>query len=210
MSNFLDNIYIQISKDNFLIALIAAFLVAWTFYRLAKREERSIILESLTKELNLHSYWMNGQYFTSIFSDPSWKDPKYIVFKLSTIAIDNAISKGALIFLNKDLVLDLTVYKQKVSQFNQLVDAAQQFQSNINLWQRKNINKKLLVRMAELTGTIHWYGVGNSSESYSAHNAFMRVHLALEEEKNTKLFWFIWLLFAINLFRIKKLLIKFL
>lgn len=207
---FFINLYDQISKDSFLTALSVGGLITWIFYRIGKADERNTVLESFAKEIGIHSQWMSNQYPDHVFTDSNWRNLNYIVFKLSTVAIDNAISKGPSLFLNKDLVTELVIYRQLVNNFNQIIESAQQFQSGSDLWKNKKPPKKLADRMAELTGLIHWYGIGNSMQSSSAHNAFDRINHNLQDERNTRIIGMIWFITSINLFRFKRFIVNYL
>lgn len=184
-----------------LIAL-AAIVITWLTYRFGIWSKRNSILSSIQKELELHKGWVGTEYTTKVSYDPSWKQLGYVVFKISTIAIDNAISQGSDVFLNKDLLESLIGYRQRVIQFNQLIDETMEFQSNPELW--KNPTKKLKDRMHDLTCQVHWYGIGDSKQPLT-YTYFQLTKYNLQKELDSKIIPIIWLITNVNIFWIKKL-----
>jgi hypothetical protein len=106
---------------------VVALLAAWIVYRLQRREEREGVLSGLIAELQLQEDWVGHAGYPA----GSWKDhsPKWwadaadaLVYKLSTVATDNAIQVGPSLFINRDLVRALVQYRQRANQLNQVVD----------------------------------------------------------------------------------------
>src|SRR5205814_1465672 len=81
------------------LALIGVLLV-WVVYRASQWSERDGVIRGLEAELNMHQGWVGGAY--SEDDRGSW-DADYMVYKLSTVAIDNAIARGPGLFINRDL-----------------------------------------------------------------------------------------------------------
>jgi hypothetical protein len=206
MENFLK--FLQDSRNSNLIAVIA-ILVGWLIWRLGVWTQRRSVIDSLTKELDLHKGWVGNQYYNGIIpAGSNWHLLSYVVFKLSTEAVDNAIAQGPSLFLNKQLITQLIGYRQRVNQFNQLVDAAMDFQANPDIWKPRP-NRALVKRMLDLTCQIHWYGISNSNEPLT-YTYFVLVNQELEIEKSTKVLPFLWFLLGINLLGVKRFLIKYL
>ncbi|MFH1535511.1 MAG: hypothetical protein ABIC96_00345 [Patescibacteria group bacterium] len=180
---------------------VTAIIITWFIYRFGIWSKRISVLNSIQKELELHKDWVNPEYTTNVSYDPSWKDLGYVVFKISTVAIDNAITQGNDVLLNKDLLESLIGYRQRVVQFNQLIDEAINFQSNPELWDKPT--KKLQNRMLELTCQVHWYGIGDSKQPLT-HTYLKLTKQNLQKELDSKFIPLIWLITNINFFGIKK------
>lgn len=200
----MESFYNLLSSTTFL-----TILAAWIIYRVGVWNERNNILEGIKKEIDLHKSWVGNPYYDGVIPQNSnWHHKNYVVFKLSTVAIDNAIEKGPGIFLNNNLLNQLIGYRQQINQFNQLIDVAMMFQSNSELWKSKP-DKSLELRMVEVTEQIHWYGINNSNKPF-AYRYFKSVTKELKLERESKVLPIIWLLLNINLFSIKRGIIKFL
>ncbi len=191
----------DLSQNSDVLAVIS-ILIAWVIYRLGVWIQRRAVLKSIGDEINLHANWVESEYSTNKTFDPAWKSPTYVVFKLSTTAIDYAIQSGPSLFLNDSLITALVGYKQRVNQFNQLIDAAMTYQANLELWV-KNPKKRTLDRMHELTCQVHWYGIGDKNEDLT-HAHFKYLQSELQKEIDSKIFPLIWLITNVNLFWLKK------
>jgi|GEM_PF-2669668 len=191
-----------VDNENSNIIAIAAILIGWVIYRLNLWVQRKAILYSVAEELKLHGSWVNSEYSNGDI-DPSWHQKGYVVFKLSTVAIDNAIAQGSGLFLNIEVIPHLTGYRQRVIQFNQLIDLSLTYQSNVDLW-KKTTNVYVEKRMFELICQIHWYGISNRNKPF-AYTYFNKVNTELNKELSSHIIPLIWLLFNINFFPIKKL-----
>lgn len=204
MENFIN--WITTANSNWITIL--TIFAAWLIFRLGVSLERKSILDGLVKELDLHKNWMGNQYPDQIVPiGSSWNQLNYVVFQLSTVAIDNAIARGPHLFLNRQLMTELIGYRQMVNQFNQLIEVQQTFQANIELWDRSQarVNRLVRNRMLDLTGQIHWYGISDSSKLFG-YTYFQAVNKELIEENKSKIAPIIWAVTNINLFWFKKLL----
>lgn len=200
--------YISNQSNQGQLALFA-IIASWLIYRLGVWTERNRVLLSLSKELELHAAWLNSSYEDGKVADPGWNEKSYIVFKLSTVATDHAITVGPNLFLNKNLIESMVGYRQRVSQFNQLIEAAMIYQANYDLWTRGSEDVDL--HMMNLTGQIHWYGIGtNNSNRQFGHYYYLKVKHELQQEQSSIFLPILWFLTNLNLFRVKRWLCKYL
>jgi len=123
---------IQFLDEHAGVIALLALLVAWLVYRVDHWSERRGVIRGLEAELDMHGSWVGNQYCEK--DRGSWPNPDYMVFKLSTVAVDNAIARGPSLFLNRDLSTSLIRYRQVVSHLNQLIDKQMAFQANPDLW----------------------------------------------------------------------------
>lgn len=185
-----------------LIAIIA-LIVTWIVFRMTAWSKRQSTVKGVASELDLHKHWVGNEYTTAITFDPTWKFLNYVVFRISTVAIDNAIAQGDEVLLNKKLIERLVGYRQRAIQLNQLIDVAAQFQSNGELW-KSNPTSSHKHRMHDLICQMHWYGIGDSKGD-SAYKHFKLLEVELLKESNSKFLPLIWFFTGINIFWIKRL-----
>lgn len=186
-----------------------AIVISWLIYRLGVWAERDRVLLSLSKELELHGSWLSSSYEDGKVLAP-WKEKSYVVFKLSTVAVDNAIVVGPSLFLNSSLIESLVGYRQRINQFNQLIDSAMTYQANSGLWQKENQGIED-DRMTMLTGLVHWYGIGvNNPERPFGHFYYLQVRKEIESERSSIFLPIVWFLTGFNFFKFKKWFCKYL
>ncbi len=170
---------------------IAGVVVVWLVYRLGKVDERRGVLHGLREELRLHAAWVGNAYPPPAAIPIQWQDPTYMVNKVSTVGVDNAVARGPALFLNRDLLVALVGYRQVLSHFHQLIDSAMALQANAQMW-TPNPPPHLLQQMTALTTAIHVMGIGTET-SGGAHQHFLHVTQALQAETDTKVLPIIWL-----------------
>lgn len=188
---------------------VVALFAAWIIYRLGPWNERKNTLRSLDTELSIHKEWMGTPYST-INDISDFSDIRRQVFKLSTTAIDNAISKGSGLFLNTSLTNSLIEYKQLVYNFNQTVDSSNALRSSPELWDGKDPNipdTPLKKRVIEVMKLIHTKGIGNTSNQ-AGHAYFLKLTEEITNEKQTFILLWLWFLLGVNLFWLKKYIMR--
>ena len=184
-------------------AILITFIITWFFYRISKSGERYSVITSLIEELKIHSEWMEGDYPPNKVPK-EWKNSSYLVLKLSTVATDLTIEKAGAVFLNPDLIAELTNYRQKVESFKQLIDSAMNFQADTELWKNK-VNTSYKKRIDFLITRIHEKGVGTSTDSDSARATFIRVREKLNIEAKFRWNLFLWFFTGINIYGVYRL-----
>jgi hypothetical protein len=189
------------------LVAIAAIVAAWLIYRQQQATERQGLVEAVFAELRLHSAWVGSSYELLCWppKDIWWsreqmatRQPVPLVNRLSTVATDAAIDRGPAMFINPSLVLALVGYRQRVGQFNQLIDNAMAFQASPELWE-KGAAGELWDHFAWITAWIHWVGIGGapgSSNGDGAHAHYAAAIVQLERERRAgrypRFMWF-WL-----------------
>lgn len=166
------------------ILAILSVLVVWVVYRLDRWNVRRAVLEGLTYELSVHNRWVGeGKEYTKDMRG-QWKEKTYLVHRLGTVAIDDAIVRGPEILVNRQLRINLVVYRQVLTHFNQLIDQAMAFQAAPDLWVAKP-SSDIENHMFELLEAVHIAGIGASAhgENKAAHWYFMQVVPELEREQ---------------------------
>src|SRR5207249_1688527 len=131
----------------------------------------------------MHEGWVGNAYGED--SRGSW-DADYMVYKLSTVAIDNGIARGPGLFLNRDLTVILVRYRQVVGHLNQLIDKATDFQVVAELW--RNPRPPDQVKAAQqLVESVHIQGIGDASLQHkpAAHLFFKLVMEQVRLEKDS-------------------------
>ena len=86
-----------------LIALLVALVAAWIAYRLQRGEEGEGVLRHWSQSLSCREYPRG--VWTAGYSARWWGEPRdwhTVVYKLSTVATDNAIQVGPSLFINQD------------------------------------------------------------------------------------------------------------
>lgn len=193
-----------------LVALVVALVSAWIVYRLQRREERKGVLASLDAELELHKGWVGGVpgytretwRVDDWFKDPETGEPDWhkIVYKLSTVATDNAIQVGPALFINRGLVAALVMYKQRAAQFNQLIDDMAAFRGSPELWLDSPQRDDLRQQLKLLAGMVHMSGIADDKTfPYGANHAYHVVTDSLRAERTESVwrqFW--WFLLGIT------------
>lgn len=154
------------------------------------------MLEGLRNELSLHKAWVGTAYPGTMHG--TWTDPSYLVHKLGTVAIDDAIVRGPGVLLNPQLGINLVVYRQVVGQFNQLIDEAMLFQANAELW-RANPPQAITDRMIELIEAVHIAGIGDLTAQKAAHWYFTQTETELLRELNYRALPIVWAVTGLNL-----------
>lgn len=124
-----------------------------------------------------------------------------MVYKLGTVGIDNAVTRGGSLLLNRDLLRALVSYRQVVGHLNQSIDSAMALQANPELW-LAGPPKALVNRMIDLTDAIHLFAIGDDAMGQA--NAWFGVLQAeLSKERRTRVLPIIWILTGINLLPLK-------
>ena len=181
---------------------VAGIIVAWIIYRAGPWNERRGVIRGLEAELDMHGTWVGSPYGDN--DRGSWPNPDYMVYKLATVATDNAIARGPSLFLNTDLTIILVRYRQVVGHLNQLIDKAMDFQANPELWDG-SAPPDMVKSAIQLIESIHIQGIGDLTLAYpaGAHAFYKIVMTQLDLEKKTKVLPVIWALTGINLFFLK-------
>ena len=171
--------------------------VVWIVYRLERWSTRAAVLEGLRNELSLHSLWVGKPYPLALHG--SWKEKTYLVHRLGTVAIDDAIVRGPGILLNRQLGINLVIYRQVLTHFNQLIDQAMAFQARPELWVA-NPSKHMVDHMLELIEAVHLAGIGGDQDgdNKAAHWYFKHVETELEQEDKIRVMTVVWGVTAIN------------
>lgn len=173
-------------------ALLVALLAAWIVYRVQRREEREGLLAALVAELQLHEGWVGGQGYTAKTWQPDeWfqdaqtgkADWHKIVYKVSTVAVDDAIQSGPSLFINQGLVFALTQYRQRAQQLNQLIDDMAAFRASAEVWLPPD-KPAARAQLKALADMIHLGGIGDQTEyPYGANFAYTVVRQQLRKER---------------------------
>lgn len=197
-------------QSNWLAVL--GVLVIWLVYRLGSAAERGGVIRGVDAELEMHRPWVGGGYSNAAqIIDRS--DLTKMVYKLSTVAIDNAVARGPSLFLNRNLINELVAYRQVVGHLNQHIDAAMAFQASPDLWLKgrwtSSRQKELAVQMVDLTDSIHLFAIGDQRMG-QAHAHFHLLCTQLRMEKDSKVLPLLWLVTGINLFPLKPALLRYL
>ncbi len=176
------------------IALVGV-VIAWWVYRSDRWNTRDAILRSLGAELTLHSAWVGTEYPGT--KRGSWTDPSYLVHRLGTVALDEAIVRGPGILFNPQLLPNLVVYRQVLTHFNQLIDQAMAFQATPELWQ-PHPPKYVVDHMLELIEAVHIAGIGDSSKQKAAHWFYKQAVEALGTEMDDRAVSIAWAITGVN------------
>jgi hypothetical protein len=193
------------SAGSVVIALVVGLLAAWLVYRLQRREEREGVLSALVAELQLQEDWVGrGGYPAGSWKDRSaqwWGDAAdALVYKLSTVATDNAIQVGPSLFVNRDLVRALVHFRQRAHQVNQVIDDMAACRATPELWIQadERTTTQLRTRLDMLAGMIHENAIGDKAGDGANHH-YHAVRDALRAERTLSWvrYWG-WFLFAIS------------
>jgi hypothetical protein len=182
-----------------MIALLGV-VIAWIVYRSERWSTRDAILRSLRAEQTLHGAWVGTAYPGT--KHGSWMDPSYLVHRLGTVALDEAIVRGPGIMFNPQLLPSLVLYRQVLTHFNQLIDQAMAFQATPELWQATP-PKHLVDHMLELIEAVHIVGIGDSDQQKAAHFFYKQAVEALEVEAADQVLAVAWAVTGFNLAFIK-------
>lgn len=170
------------------IPLVGALLIAWFVYRLQRSEERRGVLSALVAELQLQEDWVGRGGYGS-WSEDWWDDPAggprtwtNVVFKLSTVATDNAIQAGPALFVREDLVRTLVRYRQRAHQLNQLIDDMAAFRAAPDLWVESDRQEELRRHLSVLARMVHEGGIGNHTGD-GANRHYLGLREALRAER---------------------------
>lgn len=197
--DFASNLWNQLNTAEKL-ALLGAVIV-WLVYRADRWTTRRAVLDGVRRELTLHSAWVGTAYPGAMHG--SWTDPSYLVYKLGTVAIDDAIVRGSSVLLNRELISSLVVYRQVVEHFNQLVDQAMAFQARPELWQQ-HPPQQLVDHMLTLIEAVHIVGIGDLTAQKSAHWHLKVTENEFNREWDSKVLPLIWAVTGINLLFLKR------
>jgi hypothetical protein len=128
----------------------------------------------------------------------SW-NPDYLVFKLVTVATDNAIARGPGLFLNRDLTTALVSYRQVIGHLNQLIDKATDFQVVAELWRSPQPADQVLAAK-QLVESVHIVGIGNEGleQKPAAFQFFKLVTEQLRIENESRVIRWTWAITAVN------------
>jgi len=183
---------------------VVGAVVVWFVYRIGVRGQRKGVLNALREELDLHESWVGTSYIRGVTPPQLWHTNfRWIPFKLSTVAVDAAISTGPSLFLNHRLLTALVGYRQRVLGFNQLVDQAAVFQANPGLY-RRFPSSRLVKRAFDLVGAIHYTGIGHADEDRAgegrgmANYYFKQVRRELRCEESVRIRSLIWFVTALR------------
>lgn len=178
------------------VALLGA-IVVWLVYRADRWSQRRGLLVGVVNEVSLHKPWIGNAYPANLRG--SFKDPTHMVYKVGTVAIDDAIVRGASLLLNRQLFDSLVVYRQVVGNFNQLIDQAMSFQANPELW-TANPPQGMVDHMLELIEGVHLLGIGDLTNKASHWMLVKQVEPALDDELASQVVPVIWAVTGVNLF----------
>lgn len=186
------------------VLALLALVAAWLIYRIDRWSERRGVIRGLEAELTMHGQWVGNPYGEK--DRGSWPNPDYMVFKLATVAVDNAIARGPSLFLDRHLSTSLIMYRQVVSHLNQLIDKQMAFQANPDLW-GPSPPAHLVKSAAQLTESVHIQGIGDGSLQHppAAFVFYKQVSHHLDLERDSKVLPLIWLVIGLNLFGLKRL-----
>ncbi|MFI5399231.1 MAG: hypothetical protein ACHQ9S_27185 [Candidatus Binatia bacterium] len=167
-----------------------ALVAGWIVYRLQRDEEREGVLAALVAELQIHEDWVGRGGYTQ-WSDDWWHDMltgemdwHRTVFKLSTVATDNAIQVGPSLFINQSLVRALVQYRQRANQLNQLIDDVAAFRATPELWIPSANQKELRRQLGILVQMVHMSGIADEVKfPYGANHSYHAVRRALRAER---------------------------
>lgn len=190
-----------------LLALVG-IVGAWVTYRAQQDSAHRGVLDALDEETRLHAFWLLNEYKVGVWPENAWwtrenlaaaieknEQPVLTVNRLATVAVDNAIAQGPALFINPGLVLALSHYRQRLEQFNTLVDNAMALQQSPDLW-RTPLDPRLLQHFAYATAWIHWVGIGDQARG-GAHSLFVIARGEFESEQRTTVSeWFMWFVFG--------------
>ncbi len=179
------------------VLALLALVAAWIIYRIDRWSERGGVIRGLVAELDMHGQWVGNQYGES--HRGSWPDPDYLVFKLVTVAVDNAIARGPSLFLNRDLSTSLVMYRQVVGHFNQLIERLMAFQATPELWS-PHPPAHVVAYAVGLIESVHIGGIGDGSLQgrAAAYVFYMQMTHQLSRERDSKILPVIWLVTGIN------------
>jgi hypothetical protein len=192
---------------------VAAIVTAWLTYRAQQDSARRGVLDAVDVETRMFAAWLATSYDAGVVRASDWwsptnlieafesrRQPVQTVNRLSTVAVDNAITQGPTLFINPQLVQALVHYRQRVEQLNQLIDNATVLQQAAELWKRP-LDEDLFKHFALATAWIHWIGIGTGrperGNADGAHKYFVLVRVELERELGIRGWdWWAWFLFG--------------
>jgi hypothetical protein len=185
------------------VLALVGLLVAWLIYRFDRWSIRRGVLHGLEAELRVHGQWVGNAYGEG--DRGRWPNPDYMVFKLVTVATDDAIARGPGLFLNRDLPIALVNYRQVVGHVNQLIDKQMDFQSNPELY-GPNPPARLVAAAVQMTESIHIQGIGDATLQHrpAAFLFYAQVMDRLSREGDSKVLPLIWLATGLNLWFLKR------
>ncbi len=176
---------------------ILAVAAGWLTYRLAQASVRDGVIRALRTELALHRFWTGNEWpEKQVAKDGSWENPRYSVFKLSTVAIDNAITQGPSLFLSRELVGLVVRYRQMLQHLNQLIEKASALQVGLADGQATGF---LIDRIRRQTEAIHWEGIGDRNRR-AAHFYYYQTCEELKIETNVPVSFSIWFLTGVRVY----------
>ena len=196
--------FIQLLDQHAGVLGFAALLVAWLLYRLDRSTQRSGVLRGLEVELEMHGRWVSNPYNES--DRGSWPDPDYLVFKLVTVATDDAIARGPSLFLSRDLSAALINYRQVIGHLNQLIDKQMDFQANPELYDPHR-PQYLVDAAVQMTESIHIQGIGDASLQHppAAYLFYEQLMDRLGRERDAPKLAAVWCVTGLNLLPLKDL-----
>lgn len=179
------------------LPVIAGAAFVWLVYRAGQWTERQSVIHGLEAELRLHKRAVGTAYTKE--DRGSW-DPDYMVFKLSTVAIDNAITRGPGLFLNPNLTVLLVSYRQVIGNLNQSIDKATDFQVVAELW-RNPAPADQVAAAKQLVDSVHIVGIGDNEglqQKPAAHAFFNMVNAQIRLEQSSRTLAVLWVVFGLN------------
>ena len=181
---------------------VGGVIIVWLVYRAGQWSERQGVLRGLEAELEMHGNWVGTAY--SEKDRGRWREPDYMVYKLATVAVDNAIAKGPGLFLNNDLTVSLIRYRQVISHLNQLIDKTTNFQIAADIWRTPRPADEVRAAI-QLIESVHIQGIGGMdlSQRAGAHAFFKLVNDQLRRETSAPAYSVIWALSGLNLSFVK-------
>lgn len=175
---------------------VSALLFAWLIYRLSQASQRDGVVHGLRKELELHRNWTGAEYPPEeVPEGAGWDSPWYGVYRLSTVALDNAIAQGPGLFLSRALVELIVGYRQRVQHVNQLIDAASAYQVAL----AAHWTDYLVERIRSQTAIIHWQGIGDRTHR-AAHFHYYQTCLEFYAETHAPISFAVWLLSGVRVY----------
>jgi len=183
---------------NWALWLVVGAVAAWIGYRAGRWSERRGVLAELDAELLMHANLVGTPY--GELDRGTWSDPDYVVYKLSTVAVDNAIVRGPALFLNKDLGPALVRYRQVISQLNQMIDRITNLQVAAVTGSKPRPPDQVKAAI-QLLESVHLQGIGDhgTSKQAGAHVFHNFAQDELRREQDSIAVSAVWAVSGLNL-----------
>jgi hypothetical protein len=176
-------------------------VTAWWIYRLGQSSQRAGVIQALRKELGMHSNWFATEHPNEVVPNgQGWERLTYGIYRLSTVAVDNAITQGPGLFLSQELTTLLVGYRQMVHHFNQLNETASSLQIEVASGRP---SEYLIQRFLTQTQKVHWLGIGDRF-SHSAHYYFYETVQELMVETRAPFSWCVWFVAGLRIYAVER------